>query len=224
MKEFADTLNSIIRSRKIIFKPFYAPVRIDPVKREIIFKYVNPNAAIDPNSLNGNLGESLNDQGEVVMKYDLLHLAPPQAAPDFIQSSPFAYQDGPNKGWMEVDIHTLQHPRYRNVFGVGDAAALPTAKTGAAIRKQAPVVVGNIIHLMEHKQEAMQQYSGYSSCPIVTGYGKMLLCEFKYDNVRDSDPFLKRFVDTTKEQWSMWILKKYGLPWLYWNMMLKGRM
>ena len=224
VKEFADTLNSIIRSRKIIFKPFYAPVRIDPVKREIIFKYVNPNAAIDPNSLNGNLGESLNDQGEVVMKYDLLHLAPPQAAPDFIQSSPFAYQDGPNKGWMEVDIHTLQHPRYRNVFGVGDAAALPTAKTGAAIRKQAPVVVGNIIHLMEHKQEAMQQYSGYSSCPIVTGYGKMLLCEFKYDNVRDSDPFLKKFVDTTKEQWSMWILKKYGLPWLYWNMMLKGRM
>ena len=67
-------------------------------------------------------------------------------------------------------------------------------------------------------------YDGYSSCPIVTGYGKMLLCEFKYDNIRDSDKLLTKFVDTTKEQRSMWVLKKYGLPWLYWNMMMKGRM
>ena len=67
-------------------------------------------------------------------------------------------------------------------------------------------------------------YDGYSSCPIVTGYGKMLLCEFKYDNVRSSDPLLSKFVNLAKEQWSMWVLKKYGLPWLYWNMMMKGRM
>jgi sulfide:quinone oxidoreductase len=125
---------------------------------------------------------------------------------------------------MEVDTHTLQSPVYKNVFGIGDAVALPTAKTGAAIRKQAPVVVDNIIHLMKQLPFGEKQYEGYSSCPIVTDYGKMLLAEFKYGNVRDTDPLIKRFVDTTKEQWSMWILKKYGLPWLYWNMMMKGRM
>ena len=59
---------------------------------------------------------------------------------------------------------------------------------------------------------------------LVTGYGKMVLAEFKYDNIRDSDPFLSKFVNTAKENWSMWILKKYGLPYLYWNQMLRGRM
>jgi len=110
------------------------------------------------------------------------------------------------------------------VFALGDAAALPTAKTGAAIRKQAPVVAANLLAHMSKTEFGNKQYEGYSSCPLVTGYGKMVLAEFKYDNVRDSDPFLSKFVDTTKENYSMWILKKYGLPYLYWNRMMKGKM
>jgi sulfide:quinone oxidoreductase len=102
--------------------------------------------------------------------------------------------------------------------------AVPTAKTGAAIRKQAPVVVENVLTMMKSAQLSQAKYEGYSSCPLVTGYGKMVLAEFKYDNVRDSDPFLSKFVDTAKETWSMWILKKYGLPFLYWNQMMKGKM
>ncbi|HKL40655.1 MAG TPA: FAD/NAD(P)-binding oxidoreductase, partial [Cryomorphaceae bacterium] len=156
--------------------------------------------------------------------YEMLHLAPPQSAPDFIKNSPFSLKEGPNKGWLDVDVNTLQHNEYPNVFGLGDSAALPTAKTGAAIRKQAPVVVGNLIHIMEQDGKQKEKYEGYSSCPLVTGYGKMVLAEFKYGNVRDSDPFLSKFVDTTKEQYSMWILKKYGLPYLYWNRMMKGKM
>ena len=127
-------------------------------------------------------------------------------------------------GWMEVDKHTLQHPRFANVFGLGDVAALPTAKTGAAIRKQAPVVIENILTMLSASKLGNSRYEGYSSCPLVTGYSKMVLAEFKYDNVRDSDSFLSKFVDTAKENWSMWILKKYGLPYLYWNRMMKGKM
>jgi sulfide:quinone oxidoreductase len=154
----------------------------------------------------------------------MLHLAPPQSAPDFIKNSPLAHQEGPSKGWLNVDINSLQHNVYPNVFGLGDAAALPTAKTGAAIRKQAPVVVANLLHLIANESKIDKGYEGYSSCPLVTGYGKMVLAEFKYNNVRDSDPLLSKMVDTTKEQWSMWILKKYGLPYLYWNKMMKGTM
>jgi sulfide:quinone oxidoreductase len=66
-------------------------------------------------------------------------------------------------------------------------------------------------------------YEGYSSCPLVTGYGKMVLAEFKYNNIRDSDPLISKFVNTNKEQFSMWLLKKYGLPFMYWNLMLRGR-
>ncbi|WP_255590629.1 hypothetical protein [Algoriphagus sp. NBT04N3] len=124
---------------------------------------------------------------------------------------------------MDVDIHTLQHLRFPNIFALGDVAHLPTAKTGAAIRKQAPVLVGNLLQLIRENKVGEEAYSGYSSCPLVTGYSKMVLAEFKYDNVRDSDPLISKFVDTSKEQYSMWLLKKYGLPLMYWNLMLRGK-
>ena len=82
----------------------------------------------------------------------------------------------------------------------------------------------NLFRLIQHEKNMLEGYEGYSSCPLVTGYGKMLLAEFKYDNVRDSDPLITKFIDTGKEHYSMWLLKKYGLPFMYWNLMLKGRM
>ncbi len=169
---------------------------------------------------NNSIGEKTSGDTHVIIPFEILHLAPPQSAPDFIKASPFSNE----AGWIDVNINTLQHNKYSNVFAVGDAAALPTAKTGAAIRKQAPTVVGNILHLIDNNSLSSREYKGYSSCPLVTGYGKMLLAEFGYNNVRMSDPILTKLVDTSKEKWSMWILKKYGLPYLYWNKMLKGKM
>lgn len=223
VKEFAETLTKIIKERNIHFKPFYAPIKIDGKKREITFKYIKP----DPENLealiDGKLNESLSGENEITIKYDLLHLAPPQQAPDFVRNSTLVYQEGPHKGWLEVDINTLQHMKYPNIFGLGDVVGLPTAKTGAAVRKQAPVVVNNILSLLKEQQLGNKIYEGYSSCPLVTGYGSMVLAEFKYNNIRDSDPMISTFVDTSKEQYSMWLLKKYGLPFMYWNLMLRGK-
>jgi sulfide:quinone oxidoreductase len=221
--DFAKTLNQIIHDRNIIFKPFFAPVNIDGEKQEITFKYIKPGVS-SYQIMEGNvLDEELTDSMEIKIHYDMLHLAPPQEAPKFIQESLISIQEGPGKGWVDVDIHTMQHKRYSNIFSLGDVAFLPTAKTGAAIRKQAPVLVSNLLQLIKSGKIGSDSYEGYSSCPIVTGYGKMLLAEFKYDNVRDSDPLISKFVDTTKEQYSMWLLKKYGLPFMYWNLMLKGK-
>jgi len=224
VKEFAPALMDVIHKKGIILKTFYNPVRIDPVKKEIHFKWSKPGENSCVLTEDRGLKEKVEGESTIVMPYDMLHLAPPQSAPDFIKQSPLAYQEGPSNGWLEVDINSLQHKRYANIFGLGDVAALPTAKTGAAIRKQVPVVVANILQRIKDGMLSTEQYSGYSSCPLVTGYGKMLLAEFKYDNVRDSDPLLRRLFDTTKPLWSMWILKKYGLPWLYWNKMLRGTM
>ena len=221
--DFAKTLNKIIHDRDIFFKPFYAPIKIDGEKQEITFKYSKPGES-NYTIMEGNvLGEELTGAMEIKVHYDMLHLAPPQTAPKFIQESPISISDGPGKGWVDVDIHSMQHKRFPNIFCIGDVAFLPTAKTGAAIRKQAPVLVKNLIQLIETGKVGSESYEGYSSCPIVTGYSKMLLAEFKYDNVRDSDPLISKFVDTTKEQYSMWLLKKYGLPFMYWNLMLKGK-
>jgi sulfide:quinone oxidoreductase len=223
-RDFADELNRILKKKDIRFKPFYKPVQIDGAKKEITFEYIKKDALVSADMLDQQIGETSNAPQRITIKYDMLHTAPPQSAPDFIKQSPFVYQDGPNEGWVKVNINTLQSPDFPNVFALGDSAALPTAKTGAAIRKQAPVLVENVRRVLKQQRISEKTYDGYSSCPIVTGYGKMLLCEFKYDNVRSSDPFLSKFVNLAREQWSMWILKKYGLPWLYWNMMMKGRM
>ena len=157
-----------------------------------------------------------------VIKYDMLHLAPPQSAPTWFQTTKLANPDGPNKGWMGVDKHSMQSNFYKNVFGVGDVTDLPTARTGAAIRKQAPVVVKNILKIMEGNEADCNDYTGYSSCPLVVAHNKMLLAEFGYDGVRMSDPILSKFFNTGKASYPMWILKRYGLPFMYWNLMMKG--
>lgn len=154
------------------------------------------------------------DGEEVSIGYDMIHVTPPQGPPKFIAQSPLADA----AGWVDVDRHTLQHVRYPNVFGLGDCANLPTSKTGAAIRKQAPVAAANLrAALLDQPLPA--RYDGYTSCPLVTGYGKLVLAEFGYDKQpSETFPF-----DQGKERWSMWLLKKYLLPVLYWQGMLKGR-
>jgi sulfide:quinone oxidoreductase len=156
------------------------------------------------------------DGGEdVVIPYEMLHVTPPMGPPDFIAHSPLANAEG----WAEVDRDTLQHVRFANVFAIGDCSSLPTSKTGAAVRKQAPVLVENLSAALAG-QPLTARYDGYTSCPLVTGYGRMVLAEFDYDkNPEESFPF-----DQGQERYSMYLLKKYGLPALYWHGMLKGRL
>lgn len=149
----------------------------------------------------------------ITKKFNMIHVTPPQSAPDFIRNSQLVDA----KGWIDVNKFTLQHRKFKNIFALGDATNTPNAKTGAAVRKQVPVLVNNLIALIEHK-EMSEKYSGYGSCPLTVGYGKLVLAEFGYDNkVMETFPF-----DQSKPRWSMWLLKKYILPWLYWHKILKG--
>jgi sulfide:quinone oxidoreductase len=159
-------------------------------------------------------GENNKDR-EYWVDFDMIHVTPPQSAPDFIRNSTLANA----AGWVDVDKHTLQHVKYSNIFSLGDASSLPTSKTGAAIRKQAPVLVANLLSVMGGKS-LDKNYSGYTSCPVVTGYGKLVLAEFDYENKPvETFPF-----DQSMERWSMYQLKSKVLPWLYWNKILKGQM
>ncbi|WP_101258141.1 NAD(P)/FAD-dependent oxidoreductase [Streptomyces barkulensis] len=156
---------------------------------------------------------------EETLGYDMLHAVPPQSAPDWVKKSPLADPAGPY-GFVEADRHTLRHPRHPEVFAIGDVANLPTSKTGAAVRKQAPVVVGNLLDVMRGA-EPSRRYDGYTSCPLVTARDRMLLAEFDYD-LKPAPSF--PLIDTTRERRDMWLFKRYGLPPVYWRGMLTGRL
>lgn len=147
-------------------------------------------------------------------KFDMIHVTPPQSAPEFIKQSPLAN----TAGWVDVHPKTLQHNKYSNIFGLGDATSTPNAKTAAAVRKQVPIVVDNILNLMSTKP-VEEKYDGYGSCPLTTSLNTVMLAEFAYDGkVTPSFPLL----DPRKNRFIWWLGKTTGFPWLYWSLMIKG--
>lgn len=150
---------------------------------------------------------------EVEQPFDLLHVTPPQTAPDFVRNSSLVNADG----WVDVHRNTTQHNHYPNVFALGDASSLPTSKTAAAVRKQAPVTVQNILAYLDDR-EMEASYDGYTSCPLITAYGKVMLAEFMYDQVVTPTLPLSPF----KESRFYWWVKKTALPAFYWRGMLRG--
>lgn len=155
---------------------------------------------------------------EVVIPYDMIHVTPPMGAPDFVKNSKLSVQDGPSKGWVDVNKSTLQHNVYPNVFSLGDASSLPISKTAAAIRGQAPVLVENLLAVIG-ANSMTGSYGGYTCCPLITGYGKVIMAEFDYSN----QPLSTFPMDPREERYSMWLVKRHVLPWVYWNRMLKGK-
>jgi len=150
----------------------------------------------------------------VTRTFDMLHVVPPQSAPDFIKNSPLSNTGG----WVDVDPATLRHVRYDTIFGLGDAAGTTNAKTAAAVRAQAPVVVENLLASLDGKP-VEGHYDGYGACPLTVSYGRVVLAEFLYGGkVAPSFPY-----DQRKPSRFAWMLKTKVFPSVYWNMMLTGR-
>ena len=173
--------------------------------------------AVDPTNRRASFAPVTEGGRAFDLDYDMMHVVPHQSAPDWVKSSPLS-TDEPT-GYVDVDKHTMQHVRYPNVFALGDAGSTPNSKTGAAIRKQAPVVTANVLKQLEG-DDPTERYGGYASCPLTISSKAMLLAEFDY--TMEPAPSIP-VIDTTKPRRDMWYLKKYGLPLLYWNGMLKGR-
>lgn len=196
VEPYRSTLEKVVARKEIDCRFRHELIEVRPESKEAVFR---------------NL-----DTGELLsLPYDLLHVTPPMGPPAFIATSPLADKDG----WVDLDKETLRHPRFQNVFALGDCGNLPTSKTGAAIRKQAPVLVANLV-AATRGQPLPARYDGYTSCPLVTGLGKLVLAEFNYKKEPD-ETFP---VDQSRERWSMWLLKRYLLPLFYWHGMLKGRL
>lgn len=195
VEKYAKTLRQVIARNQIDAQFRTSLVALRPDNHEADFQHL--------------------DTGEkTTLHYDMIHVTPPMCAPDFIAQSPLAGATG----WVTVNQYNLQHTTYANVFALGDCSNLPTSKTGAAIRKQAPTVAKNIMAAL-HGLPLPATYNGYTSCPLVTGYGSLVMAEFDYNKQpQETFPF-----DQSQERYSMYALKAYGLPQLYWHGMLRGR-
>ena len=192
---YVPALERVIRSRGIEVQLDQELVVLRPHAREALFRHVKTGTQQE-------------------MRYDMIHVTPPLSAPEFVRTGGLANSDG----WVEVDKFSLQHVRFPEIFGLGDASNLPTSKTGAAIRKQAPVVVENLLKVRAGGP-LTARYDGYTSCPVVTGRGKLIMAEFNYAK----EPVETFPVDQRAERFSMYALKAYMLPQLYWHGMLRGR-
>lgn len=145
------------------------------------------------------------DGSQVVEDYDFIHIPPPMRAPDAVKNSPLAWQEGPmaGGGWLEVDPGTLQHKRYKNVFGAGDINGTAKGKTAATVKKSVPIVVDNLLSVMQG-QEPKEIFDGYTSCPLLVREGAALLVEFDYkDNLTPSLPLIQPLQDS----YFAWLLK-----------------
>lgn len=153
----------------------------------------------------------------VETEFDMMHVCPPQTAPDFIRVSPLADA----AGWIDVDQTTLRHKTHDNIWSLGDVTNAPNAKTAAAARKQAPVVAENIVADIAGRSPAAQ-YDGYGSCPLTVERGKIVLAEFGYGGTL-LPSFPKALLDGTKPTRAAWFLKEKMLPPIYWKAMLRGK-
>ena len=201
VKDYVPALEKYIQKYGATVNLFHNLIAVDGHAKKATFKVSKPDT--DPET--------------VTVDFDMLHVCPPQTAPDFIRVSPLADA----VGWVDVDQGTLRHKSFDNIWSLGDVMNAPNAKTAAAARKQAPTVAENIVADINGRS-APVVYDGYGSCPLTVERGKIVLAEFGYGGALKPS-FPKAVLDGTKPTRAAWFLKEKVLPPIYWNAMLKGR-
>lgn len=199
--DYVPALESYVGAYGIDLNFHHNLIRIDGSARRATFAVTAPGAAPQ----------------EITTEFDMIHVVPPQSAPDFITVSPLADA----AGWVDVDPHSLRHKVYDNIWSIGDVTNAPNAKTAAAARVQAPIVAANIASDLDGRAP-VGTYNGYGSCPLTVERGKIVLAEFGYGGEL-LPSFPKWVLDGTKPSRAAWILKERLLPPIYWKAMLKGR-
>ena len=201
VKDYVPALMEYIKKYDATLNFFHTLTAVDGPAKTATFKVAKPDT----------------DPEMVTVDFDMMHVCPPQTAPDFIRVSPLADA----AGWVDVDQATLRHKTFDNIWSLGDVMNAPNAKTAAAARKQAPTVADNIVADINGRSP-VSAYDGYGSCPLTVERGKIVLAEFGYGGVLKPS-FPAFLVDGTKPTRAAWFLKEKMLPPIYWQAMLKGK-
>ncbi|QOG11789.1 NAD(P)/FAD-dependent oxidoreductase [Arcobacter sp. FWKO B] len=217
LKEFDEAIYKQFDSRNIKYQMGHDLVKINPSKKEATYEFITQRQGEWDEDLEEY--EIIKEAQHITKPYDFIHITPSMSAPDFLKDSKLIWDRGAlaDLKFINVDQYTLQNPNYTNVFGIGDAIGTPFGKTGGSVRKQAPVVVENLLSVIEGK-EPTAKYNGYTVCPFITSYGTVMLAEFDYSG--KPTPIIP--LDPTQERWIWWMLKVYMLEPIYFYGMMKG--
>lgn len=201
VKDYVPALESYVKKYDAHLNFFHNLVAIDGHAKKAWFDVTKPDTKAE----------------RIEKSFDMIHVCPPQVAPDFIRVSPLA----DTAGWVDVDQATLRHKSYTNIWSLGDVMNAPNAKTAAAARKQAPVVAENVVADIDGKSP-VAQYDGYGSCPLTVERGRIVLAEFGYGGTL-LPSFPKWLINGTQPSRLAWLLKEKLLPPIYWKAMLRGK-
>lgn len=195
VEKYRDKLVALLNNKQIDYSLQDELIKVDGSRQTAVFKKLDSGRSYE-------------------LSFSMLLVTPPMSAPDVIKSSTLADK----YGWLDVNPYTLQHVRHQNIFALGDCTNLPTMKMGASVRKQAPVLVKNLIAQMKNKP-LKAQYNGMTACPIATEYGEAMMAEFGYDlKPKETLP-----INQAENSRFLYFFKKRLLPIMYWHGMLKGR-
>lgn len=186
--------------------------------REVRMVHDHVMTAIDPGR---KVATFRTPNGKQDIGYDFVNVIPPMRAPKPVRESALAWQSGSfaADGWMEVDMKTLRHKRFPNVFGVGDVAGVPKGKTAASVKWQVPVAVDHLVASLTGGTSP-EVYNGYTSCPLITRIGRAMLVEFDYEN--NLTPSFPGIIAPLEELWISWVMKDIALKPTY-IAMLRGQ-
>lgn len=158
------------------------------------------------------------DEQEV--DYDLLVSIPLNMGDDSIARSGL----GDELNFILVDKHTFLHPKYANIFVLGDAANIPTSKAGSVAHFAVDCFADNFMRYIDGL-EMLPTFDGHANCFIESGFGKGLLIDFNYDVEplpgRYPLPGIGPFQLLQESELNHW--GKMMFRWMYWNILLKGQ-
>jgi len=198
VKKYADALWEVVKGRGINVHLRQHLVEIKPDTKEAVFEN------LDTNELTS-------------VPYDMIHVTPPMGSPSALSSNKELTDAA---GFLNVNKETLQHTKYPNIFGIGDCTSVPVAKTAAAVAAQLGIMRKNLGAAIKGSTTMPAAYTGYTSCPLVTGKGSLILAEFDFQ--APPQPMETFPVNQAKERWSMYQLKAHIMPPLYWMGLVKG--
>jgi sulfide:quinone oxidoreductase len=158
------------------------------------------------------------DESEV--EYDLLVTVPLNKGDDLLARSGM----GDELNYVPVDKHSFLSDKYSNIFVLGDAAALPTSKSGSGAHFAVDCFAENFVRYLDGL-ETNPKYDGHTNCFIESGFGKGLLIDFNYDVEplpgRYPLPGIGPFALLQESEMNHW--GKMMFRWMYWNILLKGQ-